>query len=302
MSLAIRKLTTSCLTPPQHAALRSRVDQIARDSLRHSLGDHLGPGLDRLPEVVRVRRLGLHLEIRASQLNDTALSQLWSQAFSKALFEALAYPDGMGPVQTRRYDTRASYLAAALGEFSSRGSFHGWEYSDVARRYGSPAELFAAVASDEPGLIAPLLVELWEVQALDAVLSELDEFTLEKTFQALARNAVPAQPILQFLLVVAEACVNGKRMHGASFSFSSRRYALKIWTELARRTPIARPRAVWTALRTLRALIENPHWLYENVPADIAAVTAAADAGLPESVRACLLSVADSLAQNEQTR
>src|SRR5262245_14358403 len=114
MGVAIEKLVIRCRTSPRHAAVGGIADRVARQRLATELTQFVGPALSRQPRVVRIRRLSVKLEIAAEEFSEETLAAAWARAITRALFEALAYPSGSGPVQIVRADSPAAFRAAFL--------------------------------------------------------------------------------------------------------------------------------------------------------------------------------------------
>jgi hypothetical protein len=280
MSLTIRKLNTNCLAPPEHASLKTVVDRFARGRLARDLESFLGPSLDRQPEVVRIRRLAVRLEIRAAELTEDFLAQVWVAALSRALFETLAHPDGSGAAQIRRYVTRATYLAEVARELAMHpGDSAAYPYEAAAREYGTGAGLVDALIAGEPGLIAAVLLELHSGQSLELLLAQLDEIAVENLIRVLERSGgfLVSQPrTIDLLLEVATSYAQERPVHG--WPLRNRRNAIRIWIRLLKGGTRWSPRSIWAALQALALLMDHPEWLVtsnlqldqeHSLPADV---------------------------------
>jgi hypothetical protein len=267
MTLTIRKLTATCMVPPKHAALRTVVDRFAQNRFAGDLADHLGPSLDRQPWLVRVRRLSVRVEIRAAEVKDELLSRVWVAAFSRALFESLACPDGNGTVEVRRYRTHIEYLSFLVSELSKEGASPSWEYADAVRDYQSCSGLVSALLAREPSIIEPLLLHLHSERSLDPLLAQLDEVRLEEMVRALTLSGTSNPSAVKLLITVAEACSAEKHVRG--WSVRSHRQVIRVWARLARTANRYSPRIVWVALQSLYALATDPERLTLETDAEL---------------------------------
>src|SRR5277367_3440249 len=109
MAMRIGLFNTTCHVPPQRRSDAEVVDRLARGRFARDLGEHLGRSLARQPAIIRIRRLPMRVVVPASELNEDALSLIWRQEFGKALFTALAYPAGAGPIEVFRADSIAGF-------------------------------------------------------------------------------------------------------------------------------------------------------------------------------------------------
>src|SRR6516162_3124044 len=99
MALRIRKLVTACRVSPRYRQRAELVDRVARGRLAEELAGRLGPGLSRQPAIVRIRHLPVRVIVPGAELDENSLSKAWTEAFTRALFTALAYPSGVGPFE-----------------------------------------------------------------------------------------------------------------------------------------------------------------------------------------------------------
>ena len=137
---------------------------------------------------------------------DELLSRVWVAAFSRALFESLACPDGNGTVEVRRYRTHIEYLSFLVSELSKEGASPSWEYADAVRDYQSCSGLVSAFLAREPSIIEPLLLHLHSERSLDPLLAQLDEVRLEEIVRALTLSGTSKPSAVKLLITVAEAC------------------------------------------------------------------------------------------------
>ena len=166
------------------------VDQVARARLSPAIsGEHLGPSLSRQPGIVRIRRLALRVVIPASELNEDSLSRAWMQAFSKALFTALAYPSGgAGPFEIFRAESMASFIASAIQDLMDGTAPTKWrycpEFEEIFRQGGTQAAL--ELLCLWPDHTLAILLELAQRGLLDRLLARFDELAMEHLFVVLA--------------------------------------------------------------------------------------------------------------------
>src|SRR4051812_39342924 len=109
MSLAIADLETECRVRAsgkaraEARAFADRVDRIGREELSEQIAACLGPSLDRDDSVVLIRQIHVSMATDSRNFNAHTFARDWALAFARALFQALAYPEGHPAVQVRRY-------------------------------------------------------------------------------------------------------------------------------------------------------------------------------------------------------
>ncbi len=266
MSLTIHKLSTHCRAPrgaERHGAL---VDDIARGSLARELNAQLGPSLDRLPAVMRLKQLRVRLRIPARNLTASALTSAWARAFTLALHRALAYPPGDGAISSRRYESGAAYKAAMLHHIASKGDAPSWEFPELeAWRASSPSQTALNVLIQDPALIAEVVAQLDRHGWLEPLLAWWDELSLERVIQAASINFDGTQDLgVENLLEIGSSAARGLR---PEWAFSGRRQAIRLWARLESRLPL---RGVWHGLRLLLRFLEVPAMLALRDPAFLA--------------------------------
>jgi hypothetical protein len=74
MSLTIRKLSTHCRSPRNFESPAALVEDVAWGPLASELRATLGPSLDRLPAVIRLKTLHVRLKVPSRNLNTTKLA------------------------------------------------------------------------------------------------------------------------------------------------------------------------------------------------------------------------------------
>jgi hypothetical protein len=268
MTLTIGKLSTRCRAPKGFERQGALVDSIAHGPLANELKAQLGPSLDRLPAVIRLKDLRVRVKVPARNLNATSLASAWARAFTAALHRALAYPPGDGVVSSRRHKTDAAYRAAMLHHLAVHGTAPCWEFPEIeAWRGTSPAETALRVLLDNPARIAEILAELERQAWLERLLSLWDELSLERVMQAVAgdENQSPALSLDHFIELAHAATATGALR--PEWAFAGRRQAIRLWMRLNPRFPL---RGVWHGLRLLQRFLEVPALLILRDPALLA--------------------------------
>ena len=256
MTLAIHKLLTRCRVPKGSEATARLLDDAAHSALLDELGAQLGPSLDRLPAVVRVRGLRVKLRISGRQVSTKSIASGWARALTLALHRALAHPDGDGSVGIVRFVSRATYQAAMLRHVLGGGPRKTWRFPELALcRSSSVFQSCLELLLAEPPLIGDTLFELQAGDWLDPLLLTWDELSLEHLMNALATSA-PVSDSLSFddFLKIALVAAAPGGLQGC-WRFDSRRQAIRLWMRLSRRYPV---RQVWHSLRLLKIMLETP--------------------------------------------
>lgn len=268
MTLTIKNLSTRCRCPRGFERQGAFVDSIAHGPLASELKAQLGPSLDRLPAVIRLKQLRVRVKVPARNLNATALASAWARAFTAALHRALAYPPGDGVVSSRRHNSEAAYRAAMLHHIAVSGAAPCWEFPEIESWRGtSPAETALRVLLDNPARIAETVVELDRQAWLERLLSLWDELSLERIMQAVTgdEHRSPALSLDHLMeLAYAATAAGGLR---PEWAFAGRRQAIRLWVRLNPRIPL---RGVWHGLRLLQRLLEVPALLILRDPALLA--------------------------------
>jgi hypothetical protein len=267
MTLTVHKLRTHCRYPKECESAGTVVDEVSRGPLVSELGAQLGPSLDRLPAVVRVRGLRVGVKIPAKRLNARTLAGDWAREFSRALHRALAYPDGDGASAVRRYQSRAAYNAALFQYLLTEGVSPTWEFPEVDEWRGCGAAQAAyEFMVREPGQIAETIAELARGNWLEPLLDSWNELQLEQLIQAIARaKATTGDLTLESLTEVGRAAGAPGGLH-PQWPIGSRRQAVRLWARLSRqfsgrlagRLPL---RVVWHGMRLLQGFLERPELL-----------------------------------------
>jgi len=273
MSLTIHNLRTRCRSPKgfeRHGAL---VDELARGPLASELRAQLGPSLDRLPAVVRLKHLNVRLRIPARHVSATTLANAWARAFTIALHRALAHPVSDGAVALQRFESEAMYRAAMLHHIATKGpAAPSWQFPELANwRNSSPAEAALGTLVEQPRLIAEIVSELHQRGWLETVLALWDDLALERLMQAVGnQDRAPGVLSLHDLVDLARAAARPGGLR-SEWAFAGRRQAIRLWARLDSHFPL---RDVWHALRLLLRFLEmpallilrDPAWLADEIP------------------------------------
>ena len=209
MSLRISELATTCHVPEQLRNAAGTVDQLARRRFARDLGEHLGPGLARQPAIVRIRRLPMRVIVPASELNEDALSLRWRQEFGKALFTALAYPPGEGPVEVFQAKSVADFVTSAIQDLLDGTAAGKWQYAEFTSffRLGSTQAALALIC-EWPRQSMAVLIGLAEQNVLGRLVARFDDPAVEKIFGILAppadNDTVPVTTVIATARLVLE--------------------------------------------------------------------------------------------------
>jgi hypothetical protein len=268
MTLTIHKLSTRCRSPKGFERPGALVDDVARGPLASELGAYLGPSLDRLPAVTRLKDLRVRLKIPARNLNAMALSSAWARAFTLALHRALAYPPGDGTVSSRRYESDAAYTAAMLHHIATKGLAPSWEFPELeACRGSTPAEAALGILLKDPKLIPEITAQLDRRGWLEPLLALWDELSLERVIQTVAGGELrPPGLSLEHLIELGQAAAAAGGLR-REWAFAGRRQTIRLWVRLHPRFPL---RGVWHGLRLLRRFLELPSLLILRDPSLLA--------------------------------
>ena len=259
MGLRIGQFVTQCHVPPRYRNKADVVDRLARGRLASDLGSHLGPSLSRQPAIVRIRRLALRVVVPGSEFNEESLSRAWTQAFSHALFTALAYPSGAGPVEVFRADSLAAFLAATIRDALDGVALDQWQYAefaDILRLGRTPAAL--RLLCDWPQETLAVLVELVRTATLDRLLARFDDLALEQIFSTLApHGTAELKPVsVADLFTVARLVL--AHVPTKISALPTRQFALKLFVQSRLLGEAARsPRAIFHSLLALAFLLNN---------------------------------------------
>ncbi len=256
MSLTIHKLSTQCRSPKGFERAAALADEVARGPLASELNAQLGPSLDRLPEVVRLRNLQVRLKMPARRLTATSLASAWARAFTLALHRALAYPDGDGTYTIRRYQDQPTYRAGMIFHVATQGLSPKWQFRELDQWVNSsPAETCLRVLLSLPEWIVEILTQLGRDNRLEPVLALWDEARMEQIMCAIAeRECMSPELTVKDLIALGRAAAAAEGLF-PQWSIAARRQAVRLWLRLSRRFHI---RAVWHGLRLLLRLLERP--------------------------------------------
>jgi hypothetical protein len=295
MSLKICKLATECHVPQQLRKDAEIVDQLARGRFARDLGTHLGPSLARQPAIIRIRRLPVRVIIPASELNEDALSLHWRQELGKALFTALAYPAGEGPLEIFQANSVAGFVASAVLDLLDGTAPAKWQYAEFESffRLGSTQAALALIC-EWPRQSLAVLIGLAEQHMLGRLLARFDDLAIERAFGILAPS--PENGTLSVTNLIAAARLVLDHPPEKASALRSRAYALTLFVEAQRvQRPQPSPRALFHALLSLAALL-NEELFWPGNPSD---QTRAAH--LPSNVSAILESIGGALREHMQS-
>jgi len=265
MSLTIHKLSTRCRSPRGVERAGMLVEDVVRELLASELGGQLGPSLDRLPGVTRLKDLRVKVKIPVRKLNAIDLASAWARAFTLALHQALAHPPGDGAIFSRRYESDAAYEAAMLRHISTKGVAPCWEFPELeAWRGAPPAEAALARLLQQPQRILEILAQMERRGWLDGLLALWDELSLEQMMRAVADNGNTSPGLsLENLIDLGRAAAAAGALR-SEWAFAGRRQAIRLWGRLHFRFPL---REVWHGLRLLQRFLEVPALLIIRDPA-----------------------------------
>lgn len=267
MSLRIGQLDTTCHTPEQRRDMAGVVDRLARSRFARDLVEHLGPSLARQPAIVRIRRLALRVVIPASEFSEDSLSLAWRQAFGKALFTALAYPAGAGPVEVYCADSVAAFIASAVSDLLNGTAANEWQYAEFEQffRRGSTQAALGLICEWPPESL-PVLVELARRGILPRLLGRFDEIAMQHLFSVLPgpfHSETGLSSVDDLITAARLALANPPEK---AIGLRSRSYALLLFVESHRTGGmIQSPRALFHALVALAVLL-NPSVFWPDVP------------------------------------
>jgi hypothetical protein len=259
MALRICKLETACHVPNRYRNEAAVVDHFARGRFAADLASHLGPSLARQPAIVRIKQLRIRVILPASQLNEASLSRAWTQAFGRALFTALAYPTGTGPVEVFRADSVETFIAGAIRDLLDGRAIGSWQYAEFDELFRSGVNAAAiALLTNWPELTLAILFELECLGALEKMLPRFDDLALERLFVTLASVADNEPPPLTIpdLIVVAKLVLRWPP-HRLS-ALRARGFALQLHVR-ARMAgePVRSPHALFHLLTALAILLSD---------------------------------------------
>jgi hypothetical protein len=268
MTLTIHKLTTRCRSPKSVPLAGALVDDAARGLLATELDGQLGPSLDRLPAVVRLKQLSITIKIPARKLSVAALANAWGRAISVALHQTLARPSIDPVISPQRYESDIAYKAAMLHHIATQGLRPVWNFPELTEwNNSSPSEAMVGILRQDAALMVRIMAEMDRHGWLDSLLAALDELSLELIMQAIAGAEGAAAGLSLARLVELGRGALARGALRPQWAFSGRRQALRLWTRLHPRFAI---REVWHGLRLLLRFLEMPALLALRDPALLA--------------------------------
>jgi hypothetical protein len=256
MTLTLHKLNTHARIPSRTRHMASLVDDASSGLLAREIGAQLGLSLDHGPAVARINRLQVNLRVPARALTATKLAEGWAREFIRALHLALAYPDGAGPNDIRRFGTRVQYSAALLQHLLTEGTTATWIFPELKAWQGqSSAEAAHQFLLSRAERIGDILAELARSGWLEPLLAIWDEQRMEQLMRAVAEQEGHDRGLtLHSLLALANLATQRYGLY-PQWQVSSRRQAMRLWARHSGRFSI---RSVWYGLRFLARLLEQP--------------------------------------------
>jgi hypothetical protein len=273
MTLAIRKLATTCRASSRRREAARVVDRVARERLASELDAHLGPSLDVQPEVVRIHRLQVRVVVPPGPLDENVIASAWAGAFGRALFQVLAYPDGQGQTEVIRAATWNEFIAALLRDIADGVAGDRWQYAEFAEFLRLPAAdaMLTILRAEPPADRLRIFFELEKAGVLDRVLARWDELNLARLFQDFAEDGIgssqeePGQapfrtPAFAAVTVKAVAELIGKHGLPRGWKLNSHRQGLRLFVLSRQHGGTRSPGAIAWALGLITGLLENP-WI-----------------------------------------
>jgi len=267
MTLRIDQFNTSCHVPPQLRQDAEVIDQLARGRFARDLGEHLGPSLARQPAIIRIRRLPMRVIVPACELNEDALSLRWRQEFGKALFTALAYPAGAGPLEVFRSDSIAGFVALVICDLLDGTAPNKWQYAEFELffRLGSMRAALALIC-EWPQQSLAVLLHLAEKSVLSRLLARFEDGALERIFAVLSPSTEAETKTLALVDLITVARLVLEHAPDKTVALRSRAYALSLFVEAQRAIqPLPSPRVLFHALLALAALL-NEDLFWPGIP------------------------------------
>ena len=269
MALRIAQFATQCKVSRRGQSAAHIVDNLARNRLSREIAFHLGPSLARQSAIIRIRRLTLSFSIPASEFEEDALAKVWVQTLGHALFTALAYPSGSGPIEIFRADSLAEFLASVVRDLLEGDTSRRWAYTEFAEILGldNPGALLALLCQ-WPRETLPVLLSIEKSGRLEKLLGRLDELALERLIATLSEAEGAYQrgadqegdSAIRLLVAVADHV-----SHDPPRSFRilrTRGYALQLYVRShVGGGPSPSPRRLFHGLCALSCLLERPYIL-----------------------------------------
>jgi hypothetical protein len=230
MGLHIAQLVTTCHVPRPFASHAGMIDQLARGRLAADLEAYLGPSLSSQPAIVRIRGLSIRVVIPAAELNQDSLSRAWTQAFGRALFAALAYPAGAGPIETFHADSLAAFVAGAIRARLDGSAAAQWQFAEFEEFFSQGVtEGAVALLCEWPWETLEILLELARAEALLRLLPRMDETQVERLFAALTAPGDVEPPALAMADLIAAVKLIKLANPRKVSALRSRRYAIQLY-------------------------------------------------------------------------
>lgn len=184
MRLSIGHLGIHVTAPREQARAGRHCAWLLEDRLPAELSAHLGPSLARVPDVVRIRELKVRLSLRAGRIDPERLLRDWLAAFTRELFEQLAFPSEPEARGIYRVASPARLRADFLRELLRGAAERAWYFLEFAPllRLARSAAAFGVLMH---GSTDATLEALAEDSALETLLSALDDLQLEQILSRL---------------------------------------------------------------------------------------------------------------------
>jgi hypothetical protein len=269
MALRIDQFATQCKLSRRRQSAAHIVDHLARHRLPKEIALHLGPSLARQSAIVRIRRLPLSFAIPAAEFEEQALAKAWVQTFGQALFTALAYPSGCGPIEIYRADSLAEFLASVVCDLLEGDTSRHWAYAEFAEILGrSNPEALLALLCQWPGETLRVLIATEKSGQLEKLLGRLDEIALDRLMAVLseaegaAHQSGANQEGSAIPMLLAAADYVSQDLPRSLRELKSRGYALRLYVRTRARGVLSPSlRRLFHSVGAFGCLLEHPYIL-----------------------------------------
>lgn len=257
MPLAIDTLAVRCRAAPERRDVASDMEHWTRRSFESSLAAHLGPSLDRLTGIHIIRRLEVRLRLTSRDWTQSRFLESACQAFSEALFRALALPASANPSERADYEDSIAWRAALIRWLVLRERNQAWHFDlppELSQLETKSAALL--ILLEEPASIVELLRRLHAQGTLAHLAAQWDDLALERIFLAIgsARLTRTSEALeIEAAFEVLRIALRVRPPHGTGFA--SRQHALLVFAAAAFDTT---PRTIFHILQAARSMLENP--------------------------------------------
>jgi hypothetical protein len=253
MTLAVERIAMRWRIPRHLAAKCSSAKGTSRAQLASALSRKLSPVWAVRPEVVRIHRLKIRCKISAAQIGGDAAAEIVAEAIARELARALTRPADASAVEIVRAESRPEWLARFIADRLAGTATGRWEYAEFETLCDlRTGQAILSVLLREPAEALAVLQALLRRDALERVLSLLDELALEQLFVALAGTS----PDAGRTLAIADLAKVGRLLAHSRFrpsaGFASRRHALQLFLGSSDQLE---QQSGWSPRRVLHALI-----------------------------------------------